>query len=429
MRRRDTAAGLTLLALLAGLLIGTQNAAADPTYPSQNDVNRAKQHAASISAQVSSLQKQVSRSAAAADAADVALSSAAEDYDEAQVELQTSQQAAKAATDVSARANAKLGAAQTRVGQLAAQTYRDGGSIASLDVLLSPTGPDQVLERASMMHVLAEQRQQTVQQMDAARVVATTLDKQAKQALARQRVATAKVAAAKAVAQQRAQAAKAALATETTQRNALLVKLAAARKTTIAVERAREAGLARAAELRKQAQERAAAAAAARQAAERRTSSGGSSGSSSGSDSSGSGSSGSFSTQPTGGSSSGSSGSGMSAVSWARSRVGIPYQWGGAGPSSYDCSGLVMRAWQRVGVMLPHSSRLMYRLVEKISYSQLRPGDLIFYATNPSNEATIHHVAMYIGGGQMIEAPYTGADVRIVSLRMGDGAMPYAGRP
>jgi cell wall-associated NlpC family hydrolase len=115
-------------------------------------------------------------------------------------------------------------------------------------------------------------------------------------------------------------------------------------------------------------------------------------------------------------------------VSWARQRVGLPYQWGGAGPDSYDCSGLTMEAWQHAGVQLPHSSRAQYAQVAKISYSELRPGDLIFYATNPGNPGTIHHVTLYLGGNEMIEAPYTGATVRIVPLRP-DGAMPYAGRP
>ena len=63
-----------------------------------------------------------------------------------------------------------------------------------------------------------------------------------------------------------------------------------------------------------------------------------------------------------------------------------------------------------------------------MSYSSLRRGDLIFFATNTSNPSTIHHVAIYIGGGQMVEAPYTGANVRISSIYRSD-RMPYAGRP
>jgi cell wall-associated NlpC family hydrolase len=342
------------------------------------------------------------------------------------MELLDSQRAADLATDVAQRATQRVDGAQQQVGQLAAQTYRAGGSIASLDVLLSPSGPAEVLERVTMMHTLAEQRHRQVHRMDAARVVAATLDKQADEALARQTAAAHKLELARAAANRRAATAHAMLATETTARNALLVKLAATRKTTVAVQRARQAGLVRVGQLRRQAQQRWQARQASRQSS--RSSAGSSTGSGSigsGSGGSGSGNSGSAASE---GSSNGSSSSGQSAVSWAERQVGLPYQWGGAGPGSYDCSGLTMRAWEQGGVSMPHSSRMQYRQVSKISYANLRPGDLVFYATNPGNQATIHHVAMYVGNGQMVEAPYTGANVRVTSLRR-DGSMPYAGRP
>jgi cell wall-associated NlpC family hydrolase len=340
----------------------------------------------------------------------------------AQVHLVDSQHAATAAVAVARRANQRLGGAQEQVGQLAAETYRSGGSVASLDVLLSPSGPDQVLERITMMHTLAGQRQDEVQHLDAARVVATTLGKQADEAVVRQADAARKLAAARAVAQQRSAAVRSIMTAETAVRGTLLAKLAAARRTTVAVERARQAGLAQAALLRQQEQRRQAAARAA--ASQRASSSTGSSGGASGSASGYSGS-----PALTGGGSSGSSSSGQSAVSWAEHRVGLPYQWGGAGPGSYDCSGLTMRAWEQAGVSMPHSAAMQYEQVSKVSYGSMRPGDLVFYATNTSNPNTIHHVAMYVGGGQMIEAPHTGANVRIVSLREGGDAMAYAGRP
>jgi cell wall-associated NlpC family hydrolase len=109
------------------------------------------------------------------------------------------------------------------------------------------------------------------------------------------------------------------------------------------------------------------------------------------------------------------------AVQAALSQVGKPYVWGAAGPNSYDCSGLTMWSWAHAGVSLPHSSAAQYSVTARVSTSALEPGDLVFYYS------PIHHVAMYIGNGQMVEAPYTGASVRVVPLRTSD--LVGAGRP
>jgi peptidoglycan DL-endopeptidase CwlO len=98
------------------------------------------------------------------------------------------------------------------------------------------------------------------------------------------------------------------------------------------------------------------------------------------------------------------------AVAAAMTRLGDPYVWGAAGPSTFDCSGLVMWAWAHAGVNLPHFSGAQYSSTQHISMSQLQPGDLVF----PGDPG--QHVAMYIGGGQIIESPHTGAVVHIVPL-------------
>jgi len=109
------------------------------------------------------------------------------------------------------------------------------------------------------------------------------------------------------------------------------------------------------------------------------------------------------------------------AVRAALDQVGEPYQWGAAGPDSFDCSGLTMYAWAQAGVSLPHSSAAQYAATARVSLSDLQPGDLLFHGS------PIHHVGMYIGGGQMVEAPYTGASVRVVSSARSDTV--GAGRP
>jgi len=98
------------------------------------------------------------------------------------------------------------------------------------------------------------------------------------------------------------------------------------------------------------------------------------------------------------------------AVAAAESRVGDPYVWGAAGPGAFDCSGLIMWAWAQAGVYLPHYSGAQYAVTTHIPMSDLQPGDLVFPA-DPGQ-----HVAMYVGNGEVVQAPYTGADVQIVPL-------------
>jgi cell wall-associated NlpC family hydrolase len=98
------------------------------------------------------------------------------------------------------------------------------------------------------------------------------------------------------------------------------------------------------------------------------------------------------------------------AVRAAMSRVGDPYVWGAAGPDAFDCSGLVMWAYAQAGVYLPHFSGAQYSDTIPISMADLEPGDLVF----PADPGV--HVAMYIGNGEIVQAPYTGADVQIVPL-------------
>jgi cell wall-associated NlpC family hydrolase len=103
------------------------------------------------------------------------------------------------------------------------------------------------------------------------------------------------------------------------------------------------------------------------------------------------------------------------AIDYARAQLGKPYEWGAAGPDSFDCSGLTMRAWQRAGVSLPHWSVAQARMVTRVSYGQLRPGDLIFWSDNGQASGT-YHVGLYVGAGKMIHAPRPGKVVEIQNV-------------
>lgn len=114
-------------------------------------------------------------------------------------------------------------------------------------------------------------------------------------------------------------------------------------------------------------------------------------------------------------------GSARAALEFAYAQVGKPYQWGAAGPSAYDCSGLTMAAWGAAGVSLPHSSQLQYSSGPHVASSNLRPGDLVFFGS------PIHHVGIYVGHGTMIHAPHSGATVRAESITSGWYAEEYVG--
>lgn len=102
---------------------------------------------------------------------------------------------------------------------------------------------------------------------------------------------------------------------------------------------------------------------------------------------------------------------GQQALAFAMSQLGKPYQWGGTGPNSYDCSGLTEVAWSNAGVWIPRVADSQYINEAKVPLADLAPGDLVFWASNVSSPTTIYHVALYLGGGHMVHSPTTGQTV------------------
>jgi cell wall-associated NlpC family hydrolase len=105
------------------------------------------------------------------------------------------------------------------------------------------------------------------------------------------------------------------------------------------------------------------------------------------------------------------------AVRAALGQVGKPYRWGATGPGSFDCSGLTRFAYTHADLTLPRTSRQQWSAGKHVQVEGLRPGDLVFWAHDPADPSTIHHVGMYVGQGLMVHAPHTGALVRVDALR------------
>jgi cell wall-associated NlpC family hydrolase len=103
----------------------------------------------------------------------------------------------------------------------------------------------------------------------------------------------------------------------------------------------------------------------------------------------------------------------------AESRLGLPYVWGGNGPTQFDCSGLVQWSLAQAGVVMPRVAAAQAQTGPAVSLSQLAPGDLLFYHTDPTAPGYISHVAIYLGDGEMLQAPQPGQDVEVVPADFG----------
>jgi cell wall-associated NlpC family hydrolase len=287
--------------------------------------------------------------------------------------------------------------ANAELASFAAAAYRSGGDIARVSAMLSADGPQALLDQASTMTVLGDRQASALARVQAARAASVVLRDQAASALSEQQNAAAEVkrskdAAERAVAQQQAIADQLEI-----KRSALVKRLKALKGRSASLAQQRADGLAQLAA------ERAAAEAALEEGTV-------------------------ASEVPRGillgmpavapkGSERGTKEGAQKAIAFARAQLGKPYLWGGTGPDRFDCSGLVLRAWEKGGVSFSHWSVAQYAAGRKISLSSLRPGDLVFFSTDLAEYRAIVHVGLYIGDGNMIEAPYTGANVRIAPIQ------------
>jgi len=404
------AAGL-LLSLAAGLLLGPADAsAAGKPTPTKHQVSQAQTKARTAARAVGSAQGRLDQVRAELDTLNRNAEIAGEAYDGAVYHLGLVSQATRQARQRADAAQAQYDAAQRIVGSFASAAYRSGADFGSADIFLGVDGPGGAVTRADTLAAVGAQVHRALLSADSAKIVAGVLRQQADVALAaeqkaEQAVATAKLHADAAVAAQQSK-----VASLNSQMAQLQAELAAARSTASHLVKDRKDGLA-AARARKLAKERAARllraklAQAARDAARAQAPQSGV---------------GASPVVSVGGTSHGTTAGAARAIAYARKQLGKPYVYAAAGPNSFDCSGLTMRAWQAGGVSLAHWTVAQYEESQPVSASNARPGDLVFYASNLSDYRTIYHVGLYLGGGMMIEAPHTGDVVKIYAVYPND---------
>jgi cell wall-associated NlpC family hydrolase len=410
--RLVTATGTALMLALTGPLL---NAQADPVYPSAGEVKAAKSAVGDKAAQIAVVEGRLKVSNARLVELQTAAEMAAERYNLARILLQERTDAAKAARGRAAEAQKIADVASDRMGQFAATAYRQGGNLGQLEAFLSSNGPQDVLERAAGIQLITDIRSQIMQEADASSVVAGVLRRQAAQAEAQQLAAAQAAENARAAAQVQVDLAAAETASIQKQQGAMIAQLATLRNTSITLEKQRQSGLKAEADRRAAAAARAAAharavvqaradarARAARDSAQHSSSPG---------------------PVPNGPVS--SRGGASAAIAFARSQIGDPYAWGATGPTSWDCSGLTQAAWARAGIYLSHYTGYQWSETRRVPLSDLQPGDLVFFG---ADGPTSHHVGLYVGNGQMIEAPHTGAWVTESSIWRSD-LLPFGGRP
>ncbi|MGI5206302.1 NlpC/P60 family protein [Spirillospora sp. CA-108201] len=375
----------------------------DPPGPSAKDVERSERDVRERAAEVGRTKAMLAQADGELDRLAVAAEAAVERYNGELVQMRRAQESYRDVQGRLAEANRRVEEARAELASFAAQVYRDNtGYDPMSSAVAGEGGPQGFMDRAGMVKMLAERRTAMFRRVEASETVADVFRRQAKTALDEQGAATRRADEAKRLAQDAVATQQAAVQRIETDKRRLERKLGKAQAKTAEVKRARERALEK---------ERTRAVRSDFPVPK------------------------SLDDVPR-------EARGAIAVEAALKWLGTPYSWGGgdmdgptygiaqgAGTVGFDCSGLTMYAWNKAGVRLDHWTGTQWTSGPHIPISKLRPGDLVFFATNRSDPATIHHVGLYLSDGRMVEAPYTGAQVRIASIHRHDlvGATRPAG--
>jgi peptidoglycan DL-endopeptidase RipA len=397
-----------------------------PPNPSDDQIAGSKAHANAQATTVGRLTNQVARAEAQLISLQDDVELKMEDANKALVDLQTAQaEARRAKSDATAARAAANSAAATitdrrkDLDEFAAGSYKQGSTIGSISAYIGAKSPEDLLARAELLNAVSDSQLDALDSLEVART-----DKANKDSAARAALALAKRRAAQASAAKVAADAATAAAQQAQRDGVAAARRVQARKATaesqLVAAQADVTGL----ENQRQRYDDWLAAKRREDAQNAQHAAGGGGG-------------GGSVAVP-------ARGSARAVINRALSQLGVPYAWGGGnayGPTlgihdggiadlfgdynkvGFDCSGLMVYAFAAAGYRLPHYSGYQATAGPRVPLSQKAPGDLLFWGDG----GRIHHVALYIGNEQMIEAPYSGSHVRIAPVRYG-GIVPYATR-
>ncbi|MEQ4207982.1 C40 family peptidase [Actinopolymorpha sp. B9G3] len=370
---------------------GSGSGAGQETVPSSQLVHDAQVRARAAASSLGQLQARLARADNRLRRLDVAAQQAVEHYSTA---VYRRTQAADAVRVTTAQASAARRTTERRrqaVAEIAAATYRLDPGLGPMSTYLDAAGPEDLLDQTITMTMVSATVASRYEALRVSQSVSAVFEAQARDALDIGRRAAAAADTARRQVKASVASQSRSVDSLTAQKRALLVRLARLERVSVRLAAARQHALERRA--RQRAEE------ARKRAEERRRD-----------------------LPPDDGDDGGGGGGGPTtrqrerAVGYALAQLGEPYVFGADGPDSWDCSGLTMRAWEAAGVSMPHFARGQYWQSKRIRLAALRRGDLVFWASDPEDSNTIHHVAMYLGRGRMVHAPRPGRDVERRSL-------------
>jgi peptidoglycan DL-endopeptidase RipA len=363
--------------------------------PSNSQIAAAQAAADAITNHIKEISGQLAGAQAAVDQVHSTSALALDEYQARQAAYDDAQQRADAAAAASAKATADLGVAKSEIVAFARRSYMQGSTYSGAAALITAADPGELIQRAALLEAAGGYRSDVVDRVTVLQQQATAADEAARTTLSEATTLKEQATAALQVAQDAEISARAQAAALGTQQAQLQTELATAQQQLTALIGERAAA-ARAAAVAPAAPKPAAPPA------------------------------------PSGNTTragSGSASAAQTAIDAAMDYLGTPYAWGGGGTRGpgpgldpdegvigFDCSGLTQYAYARAGIAIPRNSRAQYTALPKVSSDDLQAGDLVFWGSDSDDPGSIEHVAIYLGGNKVVQAPQSGDVVKVSTM-------------